>query len=270
MPDRAEMLGVAVDARALSDELVEHVNALFRKTSEPRNDELIATLIGLRARNGLRAVIALEAEAIDDQLGIIGRELTEGVIDLQYLRTPTTRRLGKSRTRFLRTFEKEELFLTSMIIAEESVRGKVLTVAPEEVERAKAIREDLGGSRAYWHCASGTRAVLKEIEDALTQRAADESDPVEKSRIEAERDTLTNVYHFFKLFSLNTHSSPHHKAYFEEGPGGGWPWTIREQYLADEVLAGCVLMAVQITRMWGLAVGHDVTPKASALVLGLH
>lgn len=254
MPNRAEMLAVAADARVMADELAAHVHDRFCATQDPRNDEIIATLIGLRARNGLRAVLALGGEGVDDQLGILGRALTEGVIDLQYLRTATTRQLGKGRTHFLRTIEKEELFLTSGIIAEERIRGQVLTVPPAEVERARALREglEIGPKPTYWHGARGTKAVLDELREAPLS--------------DVEKETLAGIYHMFTLFSFNTHTSPHHTAYFEEPPAGGWPWRIKDQFLADEVLAGCVLLAIQTIRLWGLAVDHDVTSQASELV----
>ncbi len=106
MPDRNDIVEVAVEGKLLADELAEFANERFRRSVEPKNDELIATLIGLSARNGLRALLALSGEGVDDQVGILGRALTERALDLQYLRTATTRKRGSKQT-YLRTIDKE-------------------------------------------------------------------------------------------------------------------------------------------------------------------
>jgi hypothetical protein len=85
------------------------------------------------------------------------------------------------------------------------------------------------------------------------------TDPIEIS-------TLENVYHMFQLYSFNTHTSPHSVAYFEEAPGGGWPWSVKESYQADDAVAGCVLLGIHTLRLWGLSVEHDVTQGAMQLI----
>ncbi len=134
----------------------------------------------------------------------------------------------------------------------------MLSVPPTEVERAKALRNqlDIHGPCIYWHCASGARPIQDELKAVLT-------DPV-------EQELLENTYHMFKLLSMAIHTSPLHTAFFDEAPGGGWPWRVKEQYLADEIFAGSVLLAIQIFRMWGLAIGKDVTEQAIGLVRRLH
>jgi len=72
----------------------------------------------------------------------------------------------------------------------------------------------------------GRRAILEELKTAL-------SDPI-------ERATVENVYHMFKLLSFNTPHQPHHTAYFREAAAGAG-LDIKESFLADEVVAGCVL-----------------------------
>lgn len=106
MPDRNDIVEVAIEGKLLADELAEFANERFRSSAEPKNDELIATLVGLSARNGLRALLALSGEGVDDQVGILGRALTERALDLQYLRTATHGRDGPLADHYSRRFPR--------------------------------------------------------------------------------------------------------------------------------------------------------------------
>lgn len=243
---------VLAEADALADDLLERTNRRFARQAEPANDEIIAALFGSRASNALRALHALCGRLVDDQVVVIGRSLTEAVLDLLYLRTPTVRKIDGEAV-FLRTIDKEELFITSGIISEGKIRGEVLTVPVEEVDRAKALRRRLGlpAEPVYWHGAKGAWAVLEELKAA-------ESDPFRS-------DTLKSTYEMFKLFSLGTHSSP---LLFnvEEGPRGGWPWQLRRGYSSHEALASSAALAIHVLKIWGDAVGWDVADRAGALI----
>jgi hypothetical protein len=252
--DRALVAGVAAEAISLADELAEHMTTRFKVATEPPHGELISSLVGLRARNTLRAIRLLLDETVDDQVAVLGRTLAEAVIDLEYLRVPTERILGKTRRILLRTTDKEELFLTSNILAEERITGRVASIPPEELERAKALRRHLGlpAGSPYWHAGRGTKSILDELQAVVTGSV--------------ERGTLEYTYHFFQMFSLSTHTSPNHACYFDEAVGGGWPWTVRQGFVSDDMVAGSVLLGTHVVRLWGDGVDHDVTPQALDLV----
>jgi hypothetical protein len=255
MNGRGDIVGVIGEALALVEELSVVADRAFAARPEAENAELVATIFGVRARNALRAMNVLAGEGVDDQVAILGRTLTEAVLDLQYLRTYTVRRVDGQAVP-LRTTDKEDLFLTSMIIAENRIRGSVVSVPKEELQRAQDLRKQLRlkPSAPYWHGAN-TERVLQELQASVTGPH--------------EVETLKNAYYVFRLLSLNTHSSPQFAAYFEEAPGGGWPLKVKAHCSSDEILAMCVLLAVHILRMWGDALSHDVSERALQLIMRL-
>ncbi len=250
MPDRAEIVAIAAEAMRLADGLASHIDERFRRQPEHRNGELVASLIGLDA---LLAMVALADHGVDDQIGILGRSLTERAIDLQYLRTPTTRKVGHRQV-FLRTIDKEELFLSALVVTEERIRGEAFSVPASELERAKDLRQQLGitGACIYWHCASGLGKIVEELHAVLT-------DPV-------DREALKDLHHMFKLFSLHTHTVPMFAARFDQASSDGWPWKVKQSHYSDETFAGCVLLAMHVLRLWSLAVEHDITDSAIGLL----
>jgi hypothetical protein len=81
--------------------------------------------------------------------------------------------------------------------------------------------------------------------------------------------TLRTTYEMFKLFSLGTHSSPLLFS-VEEAPGGGWPWKLRRGYVSEGTVEACTVLALHVLKIWGDAVGLDVTNRAGALIARLN